>query len=157
MNRYITRRVAQDRPLPDLFVIDGGKGQLSAAKKALDECSLADIPVVSLAKREEEVFIPGRSNSIRLSRRAPSLRLLQRVRDEAHRFAVAYTRKKRKERTLTSKLLEIPGVGEKRRRTLLGAFGSTAGIGLASKEEIAALKGFSIDLAERILEHINRG
>jgi len=154
VRRYMTRRIEQERQLPDLVVIDGGKGQLSSAKKALDESNLDQLPVVSLAKREEEIFFPDRADSIRLPRRAPSLRLLQRARDEAHRFAVAYTRKRRKKRTLTSKLLEIPGVGEKRRRLLLEAFGSTAGISLASKEEIAALNGFSIDLAERILDHL---
>jgi len=154
VQRYLTKRVAQEQQLPDLVVIDGGKGQLSAAKHALDECGLQTMAVVSLAKREEEIFFPGRSDGIKLPRRAPSLRLLQRSRDEAHRFAVAYNRKRRKKRTLTSKLLEIPGVGEKRRRLLLEAFGSVAGIGLASVEEIAALDGFSIGLAERILEHL---
>ncbi len=154
VERYFTRRLAKDRNLPDLVLIDGGKGQLTAAKKALDRCGLDAFPVVSLAKREEEVFFPGRRDGIRLPRRAPSLRLLQRARDEAHRFAVEYTRKRRKLRTLTSGLLEIPGVGEKRRRQLLESFGSVAGITLASKEEIAALTGFSIELAERILNHL---
>ena len=154
VERYFTRRLVQDRNLPDLVLIDGGKGQLTAAKKALDRCGLDAVPVVSLAKREEEVFFPGRRDGIRLPRRAPSLRLLQRARDEAHRFAVEYTRKRRKLRTLTSGLLEIPGVGEKRRRQLLESFGSVAGITLASKEEIAALTGFSIELAERILNHL---
>jgi len=154
VERYFTRRLAQDRNLPDLVLIDGGKGQLTAAKKALDRCGLDAVPVVSLAKREEEVFFPGRRDGIRLPRRAPSLRLLQRARDEAHRFAVEYTRKRRKLRTLTSGLLEIPGVGEKRRRQLLESFGSVAGITLASKAEIAALTGFSIELAERILNHL---
>ena len=154
VERYFTKRLAQDRNLPDLVLIDGGKGQLTAAKKALGRCGLDALPVVSLAKREEEVFFPGRRDGIRLPRRAPSLRLLQRARDEAHRFAVEYTRKRRKLRTLTSGLLEIPGVGEKRRRQLLESFGSVAGITLASKEEIAALTGFSIELAERILNHL---
>jgi excinuclease ABC subunit C len=154
VERYFTKRLAQDRSLPDLVLIDGGKGQLTAAKKALGRCGLDALPVVSLAKREEEVFFPGRRDGIRLPRRAPSLRLLQRARDEAHRFAVEYTRKRRKLRTLTSGLLEIPGVGEKRRRQLLESFGSVAGITLASKEEIAALTGFSIELAERILNHL---
>ncbi|MFC1639593.1 excinuclease ABC subunit UvrC [Gemmatimonadota bacterium] len=154
VRRYFTRRIAQDRQLPDLVLIDGGKGQLSAAKKALDDCGLKDLAVASLAKREEEVFFPAMQDGIKLPRRAPSLRLLQRARDEAHRFAVEYTRKRRKLRTLTSGLLEIPGVGEKRRRLLLEAFGSVAGISLASKEEIAALRGFSIELAERILSNL---
>jgi excinuclease ABC subunit C len=154
VHRFLARRVTEGRQLPDLFLIDGGKGQLSAAKRALDDCDLKGVPVVGLAKRDEEIFIPGKSDGVKLSRRAPSLRLLQRARDEAHRFAVTYTRKRRKKRTITSKLLEIPGVGEKRRRMLLEAFGSPAGIGLASKEEIAELQGFSIELAERVLEHL---
>jgi excinuclease ABC subunit C len=156
VRRYMTRRKDQERPLPDLVMIDGGKGQLSAAKKALDNCGLDDVPVASIAKREEEVFFPGRPNGIRLPRRAQSLRLLQRLRDEAHRFAVTYTRKRRKKRTLASKLLEIPGIGERRRRMLLEAFGSVAGIKLASKEEIASVRGFSIELAERVLDHLGR-
>ena len=154
VSRYFTRRLDQERDLPDLVLIDGGKGQLSAAKKALAGCGLDNLAVASLAKREEEVFFPGKHEGIRLPRRAPSLRLLQRARDEAHRFAVEYTRKRRKQRTLTSGLLEIPGVGEKRRRLLLEAFGSVAGISLASKDEIAALRGFSLELAERILGHL---
>jgi excinuclease ABC subunit C len=156
VKRYFTKRVAQDKLLPDLIVIDGGKGQLSAAKKALDLCEVDSVPVVSLAKRDEEVFFPHSSDGIKLPRRASSLRLLQRARDEAHRFAVAYTRKRRTKRTLTSKLLEIPGVGEKRRRALLEAFGSVAGIALASKDEIATLRGFSNELAEHILDHLGR-
>lgn len=156
VNRYFSRRLEQERQLPDLVLIDGGKGQLSAAKQALDDCGLDSMAVASLAKREEEVFFPGRRDGIRLTRRAPSLRLLQRARDEAHRFAVAYTRKRRNLRILTSGLLEIPGVGEKRRRLLLEAFGSVSGITLASKGEIAALRGFSIDLAERILDHLEK-
>ncbi len=155
MHRFLVRRASEGRPLPDLFVIDGGKGQLSAAKRALDACDSSGVPIVSLAKRDEEIFFPAKPDGVKLPRRAPSLRLLQRARDEAHRFAVAYTRKRRKKRTLTSQLLEIPGIGEKRRRMLLEAFGSPAGIGLASTEEIAALKGFSVELAERILEHLN--
>ncbi len=155
VQRYLTKRVAQEKLLPDLVLIDGGKGQLSAAKTALDSCGLDSIAAVSLAKREEEIFFPNKRDGIKLSRRGPSLRLLQWARDEAHRFAVAYTRKRRKKRTLTSKLLEIPGVGEKRRRALLEAFGSIAGIALASRDEIAAISGFSIDLAERILDHLD--
>jgi excinuclease ABC subunit C len=156
VTRYFTRRLAQEQPIPDLVLIDGGKGQLAAAKKALDDRGLCNLAVASLAKREEEVFFPGRREGIRLPRRAPSLRLLQRARDEAHRFAVEYTRKRRKKRTLTSRLLEIPGVGEKRRRLLLETYGSVAGISLASKEEIASLRGFSVALAERILSDLKR-
>ena len=103
----------------------------------------------------EEVFLRGQSRGLRLPARSPSLRLLQRARDEAHRFAVTYSRKRRTDRTITSELLNIPGVGEKRRRQLLEHFGSLAGVRLATPEEIAALRGFSLKLADRILESVH--
>lgn len=151
VTRYVTRRREEGKPLPDLFVIDGGKGQLGAALEALTSAGLAGHPVVSLAKREEEVFMPGRSESLRLSRRSPSLRLLQRARDEAHRFGVAFNRKRRTQRTITSELLDIPGIGATKRRRLLERFGSLAGVRSASAPEIAALPGFSLAQAERLL------
>jgi excinuclease ABC subunit C len=109
------------------------------------------LPVVSLAKREEEIFLPGRADSLRLPRRSPSLRLLQRARDEAHRFGVAYSRKRRSQRTITSELLDIPGVGPLKRTRLLERFGSLAAVRTASAAEIAAVPGFSTTLAERVL------
>jgi len=151
MTRYLSRRRDEQRPLPDLIVIDGGKGQLSAAREAATELGLGELPMVSLAKKEEEIFFPGRSESLRLSRRSPALRLLQRIRDETHRFGVAYNRKRRTERTITSALLEIPGVGPSRRRVLLDHFGSLAGVKSATAAEIASLPGFSTRLAERIM------
>ncbi|MGI9041251.1 MAG: excinuclease ABC subunit UvrC [Gemmatimonadales bacterium] len=155
MTRYLTRRRDEQLPLPDLFVIDGGKGQLNAALESAEKLGMGGIPMVSLAKREEEVFLPGRSESIRLSRRSPSLRLLQRARDEAHRFGLAYNRKRRTQRTITSELLNIPGVGPTRRRSLLERFGSLAGVRSASVSELATVPGFSTALAERILFHLN--
>lgn len=154
VTRYIARRVDEAKPLPDLMVIDGGKGQLGAAMAALHEMRI-DIPLASLAKRDEEIFVPGRSESIRLPQRAPSLRLLQRARDEAHRFAVTYSRKRRTKRTVTSEILDVPGIGDKRRRTLLERFGSLAGVRLATVEEVVSLPGFSTRLATRILNHLN--
>lgn len=154
VTRFVARRVSEGKPLPDLMVIDGGKGQLSAAVRAAQEAGAPNLPVVSLAKRDEEVFIPGRRESLRLPTRAPSLRLLQRARDEAHRFAVTYSRARRTDRTITSELLDIPGIGEKRRRLLLERFGSLAGVRLATPEEIASLPGFSLKLADRILESV---
>jgi len=156
ITRYITRRLHEDKALPDLVVVDGGKGQLAAAQAALEAVGCQDLAVASLAKREEEVFLPGRKDSLRLPRRAPSLRLLQRARDEAHRVAVTYNRKRRKQRTITSALLEIPGVGDKRRRLLLERFGSLAGVALATPDEIASLPGFSVQLAQRILEQVRK-
>ena len=156
VSRFATRRKEEGKPLPDLIVVDGGKGQLGAAHQALTEVGLGDIPLASLAKREEEIFLVGRKESLRLSGRAPSLRLLQRARDEAHRFAITYSRKRRTQRTVTSELLNIPGVGEQRRRRLLAAFGSLAGVRLATAEEIAALPGFSLKLADRILSSVKQ-
>jgi excinuclease ABC subunit C len=152
VSRYLSRRQEEQKPIPDLIVIDGGKGQLAAAVDAAAALELGQIPVISLAKKEEEVYIPGRSEGLRLSRRSPSLRLLQRIRDETHRFGLAYNRKRRTQRVITSALLEIPGIGPSRRRILLERFGSLAGVKSATPSEIATLPGFSTGLAERILE-----
>jgi excinuclease ABC subunit C len=149
--RYFQRRIEEQKPLPDLVVIDGGKGQLAAARAALDELGLQTLPAISLAKRDEEVFLVGRSESLRLARRSPALRLLQQARDEAHRFAVTYNRKRRAMRTVTSELLQIPGVGPSKRSALLRAFGSVQGVRDASVEQIAALPGFSRKAAQKIL------
>ncbi|HVX38979.1 MAG TPA: excinuclease ABC subunit UvrC [Gemmatimonadaceae bacterium] len=152
VGRYFTRRMEDERPLPDLVMIDGGKGQLNAAHAALDAIGLGALPMISLAKREEEIFVLGRSESIRLSRRSPALRVLQQARDEAHRFAITFQRKRRTMRTVTSELLRIPGVGEAKRRQLLETFGSLQGVRDASPEAIAALPGFGRKTASRILE-----
>ncbi len=151
ISRFLTRRIEEAKPMPDLIVIDGGKGQLSAAVDAATAAGVTTIPIISLAKKEEEVFFPGRSDSVRLPRRSPSLRLLQRIRDETHRFGVAYSRKRRSQRTITSALMEIPGIGASRRKVLLERFGSLAGVKSATAAEIASLPGFSSKLAERIL------
>ncbi len=151
VSRYFTRRVAEGKPLPDLVVVDGGKGQLGAAADALDEAGLEKLPLVALAKREEEVFVRGRTEPLRLPRRSAALRLLQRARDEAHRSAVTYNRKRRSARTVTSELLRVPGIGPSRRRALLTALGSLQGIREATPEVIAAVPGFSLKTAERIL------
>ena len=156
VTRFVSRRKERNKPLPDLMVIDGGKGQLGAAHQALQEQGLEDLPLASLAKRDEEIFLVGRKSSLKLAARSPSLQLLQRARDEAHRFAVSYSRKRRAARTVTSELLNIPGVGEKRRRLLLERFGSLAGVRTATPEEIAALPGFSLKLADRILANVRQ-
>jgi len=156
VTRFLRRRVDEGKSLPDLMVIDGGKGQLGAAVDAARGVQLERVPIVSLAKRDEEVFLPGQPDPLRLSRRSPSLKLLQRARDEAHRFAVGYSRKRRSARTITSELLRIPGVGPSRRRALLERFGSLAGVKTATPKEIAALPGFSTRLAERILDKLTQ-
>jgi len=151
VTRYFTRRVEEEKSLPDLVVIDGGKGQLNAAHAALDALGLGAMPLISLAKREEEIFLLGRPESLKLPRRSPALRVLQQARDEAHRFAITFQRKRRAARTITSELMRIPGVGESKRRVLLEAFGSLQGVRDASPEAIAALPGFGPKIAERIL------
>ena len=152
IGRYFRRRIEEGKALPDLVVVDGGRGQLSAAQQALSEVPGADLPLASLAKKDEEVFIPGRLESLRLPRRSPALRLLQQARDEAHRFAITFNRTRRTGRTVTSRLLELPGIGPKRRRALLSAFGSLEGVRGASAEAIAAIPGFSVASATRLLE-----
>lgn len=152
VGRYFRRRVDEQRPLPDLIVVDGGKGQLSAADEALQELQLGAIPLIGLAKRDEEIFQRGRREPLRLPRRSPALRLLQQIRDEAHRAAVTYNRKRRTMRTVTSELLKIPGVGPVRRRALLQAFGSLQGVREATLEQIAALDGFNEARARKLLE-----
>jgi excinuclease ABC subunit C len=151
VTRYFARRSAEGHPLPDLCVIDGGKGQLHAAQDALRAIGLGALPLASLAKKDEEVFLPGRSESLRLSRRSPGLRLLQMARDEAHRFAVTFQRARRAKRTVTSQLLEIPGVGPSRRRALLHVFGSVQGVRDADLHAIAAVPGFSTAMARKVL------
>ncbi len=155
VGRYFARRMEEKKALPDLVLIDGGKGQLNAAHEALVAVGLSDIPLISLAKKEEEVFVLGRSESVRLSRRSPALRTLQQARDEAHRFAITYNRTRRSMRTLTSELLKVPGVGPSRRRTLLKEFGSLQGVKDASVESIAALPGFSTKAATKLLASLH--
>jgi len=155
IGRYLTRRLAEQKPLPDLVVVDGGRGQLNAALAAAEGAG-AQIPFISLAKREEEIYLPVQSEPLRLPRRSPSLRLLQRARDEAHRVALAYNRKRRTARTITSALLDIPGVGPTRRRALLERFGSLAGVRSASLEELKQVDGVSDAMAARIHEAVHK-
>ena len=154
VHRYFERRVNDQKSLPDLIVIDGGKGQLSAAHAALMGLALSDRPLISLAKREEEIFIWGREEPLKLSRRSPGLRLLQQARDEAHRFAVTYNRKRRSMRTVTSELLKVPGIGPVKRRQLLKEFGSVQGVREAGEEAIARLPGFNVERARKLLQSL---
>ena len=154
VTRFFSRRLEEKKPLPDLTVIDGGKGQLNAAFDALEKLGLKEAQLCSLAKREEEIFFVGRPESLRLSRRSPALRLLQQARDEAHRFAVTFQRQQRAKRTVTSKLLEIPGIGPKKRSQLLQVFGSVQGVIDAGEEAIAALPGWTRSSAARVLDEL---
>ena len=137
-------------PFPELLMIDGGKGQLSSALQALQELEIEAQPVVGLAKRLEEIFLAGQESPVLLPKTSASLRLLQMLRDEAHRFALEHHRNLRSKRTLKSALDDIPGIGPRRRTFLLQAFGSVRRIRQASAEEIAAVQGFSPKLAEEI-------
>ena len=154
VTRYFTRRMADEKPSPELVVIDGGRGQLSAAHEAMASLGLGERPLISLAKKEEEVFVWGRTESVRISRRSPALRLLQQARDEAHRFAVTYNRKRRSMRTVTSELLQIRGVGPTKRRQLIQTFGSLEGVRQAPPEKIAELPGWTVAGAEKLLAQL---
>jgi excinuclease ABC subunit C len=140
---------------PSLVVVDGGRGQLNVALRALDDLGL-DIPVAGLAKRLEEVYLPGQPEPLRIPRGSGSLFLLQHVRDEAHRFAVDYHRKKRERRAMASPLDDVPGIGPARKRALLRRFGSLARLGRATVEEIAATPGIGPALAAEIAERLHR-
>lgn len=141
-------------PFPDLLLVDGGKGQLTSAVLALAELGCEKQPVLGLAKRLEEIFLPGQGEALLLSRTSASLRLLQTLRDEAHRFALSFHRKLRSQRTLKSDLDEIPGIGPQRRNALLQTFHSVPRIKEATLEEIAAIKGFSLKLAEELKTYL---
>jgi excinuclease ABC subunit C len=137
--------------IPNLIIIDGGKGQLNAALEILDEFELRDaIPIVGLAKREEEIFVPDQAQPVIMPRKSQGLFLVQRVRDEAHRFGVTYHRKLRGQNAIRSSLDDIEGIGPKRRRALLQKFGSIAAIRSASIEELAAVPGMNRRVAEDV-------
>ena len=141
--------------LPDLLIVDGGKGQLHVAGDVLKEFDFADrIQLASLAKQQEEIFLPGREDSILLPRRAESLYLVQRIRDEAHRFAIGYHRQLRRKSALVSQLEEIPGIGARRRQALLKHFGSIDKIRQASMDELAAVPGMTRPAAQKIRENL---
>ncbi|HYG57376.1 MAG TPA: excinuclease ABC subunit UvrC [Symbiobacteriaceae bacterium] len=139
---------------PDLLIIDGGKGQLAYARQVLHSLDLGHIPTFGLAKEEELLCEEGREEWIRLPRGSQALFLLQRVRDEAHRFAITYHRKLHRKAAAHSRLDDVPGIGPKRKKELLKAFGSVKKIREATVEELAALPGMSRDVAERVLEHL---
>jgi excinuclease ABC subunit C len=160
-NHYHTAQSEKDLPgktpdlsfsiLPDLLIVDGGKGQLGRAVKVISEQGLdGRFKLVGLAKQEEELFLPGQSNSVRLEERSQGLYLIQRIRDEAHRFAITAHRSRRGKIGLTSRLDAIPGLGPARRKELILRFGSIEAILAAKPEEIAGIKGISLQLAQQI-------
>jgi excinuclease ABC subunit C len=154
VGRRYRRLLEEGQELPDLVVVDGGKGQLGAAADALDELGLGEQPLASLAKREELIFVRGREQPIALPRTSPVLQLVQRVRDEAHRFAIGYHRKARSARTLRSELDDVPGIGPAKRRLLLSRFGSLRGVRGASEAELRQAVGKTT--AARLRAHFER-
>ncbi|MFP4588429.1 MAG: excinuclease ABC subunit UvrC [Candidatus Bipolaricaulota bacterium] len=138
--------------IPDLIVIDGGKGQLQAARNTLQEFGLGDLPLLAIAKQFEEVFLPHRASPVQFEENSEALKLLQRIRDEAHRFAVSYHRRIRQKRTIRSSLDSIDGVGPKRKKALLNLFGSTKAIGEASLAELKQVPNLPAPVAERVYD-----
>ena len=152
MQEVVYRRYKDYEDLPNLVVIDGGKGQLSSALEVIRGLGLADLPVVGLAKREEEIFIPHQSTSILLDRDSAALHLIQRIRDEAHRFAITFHRKLRGKRNLVSVLDHVEGIGPKRRQALWKAFKTLEAMKAASVEELAAVEGMNTAVAQTLYD-----
>jgi len=153
--RTYSRVIAEERAMPDLILIDGGRGQLNAARAALEKLDKGNVPIAGLAKREEEIYLPDVEEPLRLEKRDPALQLLQQVRDETHRFAITSHRKKRSRRTLTSELDRLEGVGEKRKRTLLEHFGSVSAVRQASVQDLSNVLGPRVGRA--VWEQLNDG
>lgn len=154
VSRYFRRRLAEQQPLPELALIDGGRGQLETAKCAAEEVGATDVTFAALAKRDEEIYLVGHSAPLRLPRSSRALRMLQRLRNEAHRFAHGYNRKLRRTKTLVSELSDIAGIGPVRQHALLERFGSVRALRAASANEIASVGGFSDALARQVVERL---
>ena len=154
VGRYFRSKLEEEGPLPDLVVLDGGAAQLAAAREALAAVGPDEVAVAALAKKQEVLFLPGRSKGVRIPRTSPALHLLQRVRDEAHRFAVRYNRKLRSRRTVRSALGDIPGIGPRRQQALLSRFGSVRGVEEATPAEIGRIPGFSAAMGARVLAYL---
>ncbi len=161
MRRY--RRAIEENDLPDMVLIDGGKGQLNVALAVFRDLGIEDLPAVGIAKSRtqeqgerspERFFIPGRSNPIVIAQNSPVVHLLARVRDEAHRFAITYHRKRRSKSTLSTQLTDVPGIGPATARILLNRFGSLARIRNASVDDLADVPGLSQPKAEAVQKHL---
>jgi excinuclease ABC subunit C len=163
VERHFARVARGESPVPDVLLIDGGPGQLQVALEALEKTGVAPAITVGVAKGadrrvgQERLFLAGQDAPLILPAGSPALRLIQRVRDEAHRFAIAGHRKARDRTRRESFLEEIPGLGPARRRELLKAFGGLQGVKQASVEDLSKVQGISRSLAERIYEHMNPG
>ncbi len=154
VERRYKRQLEEDRELPDLILIDGGKGQLNAAREVLEKLELSHLEIISLAKNKEEIYTPYSKTPVCLPENSPGLQLLQRVRNEAHRFAVNYHRKLRSRRVTESMLEQIPGIGPGRRSDLLQHFGSLGQIRNATPDELSQVSGISSRLARRIYDYL---
>jgi excinuclease ABC subunit C len=155
IGRRYRRIMDEARPLPDLIVVDGGAGQVSAALKSLQVNNIPPVALLGLAKRHEEIWLPAHSIPIQLDRHNPGLKLLQAMRDEAHRFALNYHQKLRRRRIADSVLAEVSGIGPRRQEQLLKAFGSVARLRKASAQEVAeAVPGLSLKLAETLIGYL---
>ncbi len=154
LERRYSRLLRENKLLPSLILIDGGKGQLSSAYGVLEELGISHLPIIGLAKREEEVFLPDRQEPIIIPKNSSALHLIQRVRDEAHRFAVSYHRKLRSRRLTHTMLDDIPGVGPKRRQALLQHFGSLAEIRKANIGKLKEAEGISSKTAKVIYDFL---
>jgi excinuclease ABC subunit C len=156
VDRRLRRLLNENRSTPDLILVDGGKGQLSAVINILENLGIKDQPIIGLAKRLEEIFKPGIHDAQILPKSSASLYLLQRVRDEAHRFAITYHRKLRGKRISHSLLDEIDGIGEKRRKILLKSYASLDKMRAASVEELASIKGMNRKVATELAQALQK-
>ena len=157
LKRRFKRSLTSDEnwaAMPDLILIDGGKGHLNAALDVLKELELNSVPAAALAKENEEVFVPGRSEPLNIPRSSTALHLLQRVRDEAHRFAIGYHHKLRQKESITSALDSVPGIGPKRKKALIKKFSTVRAIRAASIDELSQVPGITGNLAEKLKEYL---
>lgn len=151
VTRRFTRLLREQQPLPDLILIDGGKGQLSAAVEALESLDIKNLPIIGLAKKLEEIYKPGDSEPYNLPKTSSALRLLQQIRDEVHRYAITYHRLVRQKGTMSSGLLDIPGIGAARRKSLLTHFRSLQRLSEATRLELLEVQGISPAIADRVI------
>jgi len=154
IGRYFYRIREEGSEPPDLVVVDGGKGQLSSAVAELNYLNFKNQPVIGLAKKLEEVFLPGTGDPLNINKSSPALILLKQVRDEAHRFAIEFNRKIRSKRTIKSKLDDIKGIGPSKRAALINRFGSVEKIKEQSPESLTEIKGINLELAKNILKNL---
>jgi excinuclease ABC subunit C len=157
LRRRYTRLLKENEDMPDLILIDGGKGHLQAGLNVLSELGLTGVSILSLAKREELIYLPARDEPLNLPPRSPTLQLLQRIRDEAHHFAISYQRLRRAKRAFSSSLDNISGVGTRRKERLLKHFSGLEGIKEASVSDLASVSGIDRNTAKRVFEYFHRG